>query len=154
MHSLSHSSQRLVRPRDGYLAGVCQGLGVHFGIAPTWFRLAWLVAVLIFGTGLLLYALLWWLMPHADRVPVEPTVWNTGENGRRQPPFQRTLYDRKLAGVCGGLARRWGIDPTLLRLSALLLFTASGGLAIIVYGIAAVLMDGPVAQLEPHPVQL
>lgn len=28
----------------------------------------------------------------------------------------RTRYDKKLAGVCGGFAKFFGIDPTIIRL--------------------------------------
>lgn len=48
-------------------------------------------------------------------------------------------YDRKLAGVCGGLAEYFGIDSTLVRL-LYVFFTFVGGSGIILYIIAAMIM--------------
>lgn len=50
--------------RDRVIAGVCGGLGEFFGISPTWFRLGMLLALLPGGIpGLLLYVILWIVMP-------------------------------------------------------------------------------------------
>lgn len=50
--------------RDRVIAGVCGGLGEFFGISPTWFRLAMLLALLPGGVpGLLLYLILWIVIP-------------------------------------------------------------------------------------------
>ncbi len=35
--------------------------------------------------------------------------------------LQRTMNDRVIAGVCGGIARRFGWDPTLVRLGYVLI---------------------------------
>jgi len=43
-------------------------------------------------------------------------------------------------GVCGGLARRWQIDPSLIRLGAAGLAIMSLGTSVLVYLLAAVLM--------------
>jgi phage shock protein C len=48
------------------IAGVCAGVAEYFGIDPTLVRIAWLVAVLGFGTGFLAYAACWLLMPAAE----------------------------------------------------------------------------------------
>ncbi|MGE5222819.1 MAG: PspC domain-containing protein [Omnitrophica WOR_2 bacterium] len=46
------------------IAGVCGGLGNFFGVAPFWFRLAFLIALLPGGVpGFLLYMLLWIIIP-------------------------------------------------------------------------------------------
>ncbi|MCR4996260.1 MAG: PspC domain-containing protein [Butyrivibrio sp.] len=48
--------------------------------------------------------------------------------------------DRKVCGVCGGLAEFFGIDPTIVRLVyALLALTYGSGL--LIYIIAAIIMD-------------
>ncbi len=47
--------------------------------------------------------------------------------------------DAMICGVCGGIARYFGIDPTLVRiLTAVLVF--AGGLSLWVYIIAAIIM--------------
>lgn len=46
--------------------------------------------------------------------------------------IRRSATDHKVAGVCGGLAREWGVDPVLVRLGWALL-ALSGGLGIVLY---------------------
>ena len=55
----------LVRPREGrVLAGVCAGLGDRFGLSPNVARLLFvLVLLLIPGSQLVVYPILWVLMP-------------------------------------------------------------------------------------------
>ena len=45
------------------LAGVCSGIGRHFGCDPFWIRLVFVIAFLHFGIGVLLYIILALLMP-------------------------------------------------------------------------------------------
>ena len=55
----------LVRPRqDRLLAGVCAGLGRRFGIRPWTARLLFVVVLMVLpGSQLLVYPVLWFLMP-------------------------------------------------------------------------------------------
>lgn len=48
-------------------------------------------------------------------------------------------YDRKLCGVCGGIAEYFGVDPTLIRLLWVLLVLCAGT-GILAYIIAAIIM--------------
>lgn len=59
--------RRLTRRRhDKMVAGVCGGIADHLGIDATIVRLLLVAAVVLgFGTGIVLYALGWWLMPQA-----------------------------------------------------------------------------------------
>lgn len=43
--------------------GVCSGLADYFQLDPTLVRIAFLIALLFFGTGLLLYVILAVVMP-------------------------------------------------------------------------------------------
>jgi len=149
-------TNRLTRSPEGYLGGICEGLGRRVGISPYILRVLWLAAVLLFGTGFLLYLVLWWVIPLEGRVPVEPTVWVKGGNGSHHPPLARTSVDRKLFGVCGGIARRLGVDPTMVRLVFAALVLTTGGVAAIAYVIAALLMPAPEAGSgrRPHPVEV
>jgi phage shock protein PspC (stress-responsive transcriptional regulator) len=57
-------SRRLTRRTDQkVVAGVCAGLGEHFDIDPVLFRVAFVVLALLGGAGVLLYILLWILLP-------------------------------------------------------------------------------------------
>ena|SRR5215831_12062678 len=58
----------------------------------------------------------------------------------------RSRYDRKFAGVCGGIAEYFRVDATLVRLAAVVLAIISGGAAILAYVVAMILMpDAPMA---------
>ncbi len=153
MHDTAHHG-RLARSSNGYVAGISEGLGRQYGVNPTVIRLIWLAAVLFFGTGILLYLVLWWVVPHEDAVPVDPAIWRKLPDGRHVAPLQRTTSDRKLLGVCGGLARYWNVDPSLMRLAVLSLATVSLGLVVIVYLVAALLIPGQYrpARTYVHPV--
>lgn len=61
-------NQGLVRPSDGrILGGVCAGLGRRFGIDPWPARLLFVAALMLIpGSQLLIYPLLWVLMPAQD----------------------------------------------------------------------------------------
>ena len=51
----------------------------------------------------------------------------------------RSTKDKKIAGVCGGIAEYFDIDSTLIRLAVVLL-TAFAGMSIWFYIIAALIM--------------
>lgn len=51
----------------------------------------------------------------------------------------KSTIDKKICGVCGGVAEYFEFDPTIVRL-AWVLFTALGGSGIIAYIIAAIVM--------------
>src|SRR5690606_20945976 len=67
--SFQHSgtSRRLFRdPDDHLLGGVCAGIANYFDIQAAWIRLAFIVAVLAAGTGILAYIILWIVIPKAN----------------------------------------------------------------------------------------
>lgn len=63
----------LIRPLDGrVLGGVCAGLGRRFGIDPWPARLLFVLILLVLpGSQLIVYPILWILMPGEQR----ETVW-------------------------------------------------------------------------------
>lgn len=52
----------------------------------------------------------------------------------------RSRRDRMLAGVAGGLAESWGADPSLVRIIWALLVIFTGGIALLVYIVMAVVI--------------
>ena len=79
---VSLAQQGLIRPRDGkILGGVCAGLGRRFGLTPWVSRLLFvLILMVVPGSQLLIYPVLWILMPADDKLtwpeatgPVAPT---------------------------------------------------------------------------------
>ncbi len=70
---------RLRRSRDDRkIAGVSGGLGRHFDLDPTIFRVAFVVLALFGGAGLLLYGICWLLVPEDGaaraRLDIEPSA--------------------------------------------------------------------------------
>jgi phage shock protein C len=63
--AMSETRGPLRRSRNNrFIAGVCGGLGEFFGISPTWFRLAFLLALLPGGIpGILVYLICWVIIP-------------------------------------------------------------------------------------------
>lgn len=115
--------KRLYRlPEEKKIAGVCAGLGEYFDLDPVFFRLFFLALLLLGGTGLLAYIVMWIM------VPVK------GEAREASPARQLHLSrtDRKIAGVCGGLGQFLDIDPILFRVAFVVLAFA-GGVGIVLY---------------------
>jgi phage shock protein C len=71
----SFARQGLLRPREGrILGGVFAGLGRRFGLEPWPARVVFtLLLLLIPGSQILLYPLLWVLMPAEDAPATAPT---------------------------------------------------------------------------------
>ncbi len=64
--SFASQNRKLFRnPDDHILGGVCAGLGSYFDVETVWVRLAFAVAFLAAGTGLLAYIVLWVVIPRA-----------------------------------------------------------------------------------------
>lgn len=76
--SVLASLNRLQRSRDErWLGGVCGGLARLSGAAAWVWRLAFVLLVLFGGTGLLLYVLLWVLLPSDPPQPMAPRQLST-----------------------------------------------------------------------------
>ncbi len=54
------------------------------------------------------------------------------ENIRTTPRLYRSATDKAIAGVCGGLAHYFNIDPALVRL-AFVVFALAGGASVLLY---------------------
>jgi len=83
--------------------------------------------------------------PSAPTAPTGPRV--TAEQVRDLGRLRRTVHDRKIAGVAGGIARHLDIDPVIMRV-AFVVLTLFGGAGLIVYAACWILLpeDG-----QQHP---
>ena len=110
--------------RDKKVAGVCGGLGRFMGIDPTILRLL-LVVICIF-TGvlplLILYIIAWILIPLGPSTYIQ-------FNCKR---LYRSVHDRKISGICGGIAEAIQLDSTVVRLLMLFAFVITGVIPILV----------------------
>jgi phage shock protein C len=70
----SFAQHGLLRPREGrILGGVGAGLGRRFGIAPWTARLLFLLLLMVIpGSQILVYPILWILMPSEETVSAQP----------------------------------------------------------------------------------
>jgi phage shock protein PspC (stress-responsive transcriptional regulator) len=70
----SMGQQGLVRPTDRrVLGGVCAGLGQRFGLAPWTARLLFVLLLMVIpGSQILLYPVLWILMPSQEGYVAQP----------------------------------------------------------------------------------
>jgi phage shock protein PspC (stress-responsive transcriptional regulator) len=86
-----------------------------------------------------------------------PTTANTGQPGARFFDAIRRLHivrpdeGRWAAGVAAGLARRWNIHPTAVRIGFVLL-TLLGGLGITLYGLGWLLLPHPDGRIHAQQV--
>jgi phage shock protein PspC (stress-responsive transcriptional regulator) len=105
------------------IAGVCSGLGDYFDVDPVLFRLLFVVSIFFGGAGLLIYLVMWILVPES-----------AGAEGRARPARRLHLSgsDRKIAGVCGGLGEWLDVDPVVFRIGFVVLALACG-LGVLLY---------------------
>jgi phage shock protein PspC (stress-responsive transcriptional regulator) len=99
--------------QDKVLGGVCGGAGAYFSIDPMVFRILFLIGFFVYGTGVLLYIILWIAVPEMD-APIS------------EQPYTRKLFrdpeTRVLGGVCSGIGAYLGIDNVWIRLLFLISF--------------------------------
>ena len=110
--------RKLVRPTgERKIAGVCAGLGDYFEIDPIVFRLFFLFSVFFGGLGILVYVVMWILVPLQQTAPGQIRAGNR---------LHLSNTNRMLAGVCGGLGEHAQLDPVLIRVAFVLLAFACG----------------------------
>jgi len=125
--------RRLTRiPEEGRIGGVCAGLAACFDADVTLIRLAWVILSIVPGLllgGVLVYAVCWMLLPVAT--PAER------RHVYRGPRLLRSVADRQIAGVCGGLAEYLEVDSTVVRIVTVVLSVYPGAIigGVIAYAI-------------------
>jgi phage shock protein C len=63
----------------------------------------------------------------------------------------RDRFDKKIAGVCGGLAQKFQVDSTIVRILFFALALVTAGLAIFAYLILALILPlGPISYIESN----
>ncbi|HEX7815512.1 PspC domain-containing protein [Dyella sp.] len=59
------NEKRLTRSNNKMVAGVCGGLAQYLGWDATIVRILWIVLTLMGGSGVLIYVILWLVMPRS-----------------------------------------------------------------------------------------
>ena len=126
---------------DRQVAGVCGGIAVYLGMDSVLVRILWIVLSIVPGAilfGLLAYLAAWLLIPETSSDGVAST----------RHRLTRSRTDVKLAGVCGGLAEHFEVDPTPVRLvwAVLTIFPGAIICGVIAYVVAWLIM--PVAAVQ------
>ncbi len=83
----------------------------------------------------------------------QETPESLGRRARARRKLYRSRYDRKISGICGGLADYLNSDPTLIRVLAVASFLFSGGLTLILYLIAWAIIEEEPVMLGSAPQQ-
>ena len=91
---------------DRVVAGVCGGLADYMEVDPVWIRLGFVAGTLLWGIGLIVYALLWITLPEQPE-----------EEGKTTEPPLATRNPRAVAGI---LLTTLGLLVLLWNLLALL----------------------------------
>ena len=143
------SPKRLYRNSSaGRIAGVCAGIADYFDADVTLVRLAWVVLSIVPGSfigGLVAYIAAWAIMTDSS----SPA---SAEAATRR--LTRSTTDRKIAGVCGGLAEYFNVDATLVRVIWAILTIIPGCivLGIVEYLVAWFIMpDSPATHAVATP---
>ena len=125
MSSTQDSRRRLMRrSAAGRIAGVCAGIAEYLDTDVTLVRLAWVVLSIVPGAfigGIIAYLAAWIVMPDAPGAPAAAPA------GRR---LTRSVVDRKLGGVCGGIAEYLDVDSTVVRVAWAVLSVVPGTLVL------------------------
>jgi signal transduction histidine kinase/phage shock protein PspC (stress-responsive transcriptional regulator) len=90
--------------RDPVLGGVCAGLARHLAVPVLWVRVAMLLAAVLGGMGIAMYAGLWLVLPADSRFEEEPPGLASATRGGRRPGRSRRLQDVGPAVALAALA--------------------------------------------------
>ncbi len=124
--------RRLERPVQGrYLGGVCAGLAEHLGLNVKYVRLAFALATVAGGAGVVAYLFLWGLTPQSREVSTDPRTRVVPTGRPTNEPVRNLVVGLGLLAVGGALvAQQRGIN---LRLGVLIPVLAVAGGAVLAW---------------------
>ncbi len=144
---MSNSNKLHINKRHAVIAGVCAGIADYFNIDRFIIRIIAIIAAITWWPTVLVYIVMAFCLSEN-----KPSLSEVGENlgnsrvGRhfKKVDYSKRIYksrsNRKISGVCAGLADYMEVSPFIVRIAALLsLFF--GPFAVIAYIIAAIIMD-------------
>lgn len=98
------------------------------------------ILLIVLGMGVIYYRQ---ANPQVESVQGEQSAsgdQQTSSHARSYRQFRRSFTDKKIAGVCGGLANYFGIDPSIMRMLYVILCLASFGAGLVLYIILALVV--------------
>ncbi|MBU3744772.1 MAG: PspC domain-containing protein, partial [Sediminibacterium sp.] len=115
-HSTGERGKLYRDENDKVVGGVCSGIANYFKIDPSIIRVAFVLTTLGWGSGVLLYVVLWAILPGSKVLP-----------GARNKRLFRNPEEKVVAGVASGIASYFDIAVWIPRLIfALPLITGLG----------------------------
>jgi phage shock protein PspC (stress-responsive transcriptional regulator) len=133
------ATRRLTRSRtEGRIAGVCAGIANYFDVDVVLVRAAWVVFSIVPGAligGVIAYLAAWLVIPETT----EPATT------AHRRGLTRSAADKKIAGVCGGIAEYFGVDATPIRLLWVILSILCGAVigGVVAYLVAWLIVPPP-----------
>lgn len=152
--------RELTKSRDKKILGVAGGLAEYFEIDKSLMRAIWAFAAVFMPPMILAYIILGIVLPTAPAPAFAGPTFTAEPQPEAEPEQQaetqappRRNYrrmtkseDKWIAGVCGGIAEYFDIDPVLVR--ALFLIGLFMGAGLLAYIILAIIMPRPVYQFR------
>lgn len=131
--------KQLYLSSDKKILGVCGGIAEYFGIDPTLIRIA--VACLAIYTAIIPALIIYVVMSFV--FPQQPEGYTVVSANKK---LMKSQNNKKISGVCGGLAEYFGIDATIIRLvfALCMLFI---GFGLTIYIVCLVLMPSASQQI-------
>ena len=111
--------KQLYLSSDKKFLGVCAGVAEYFKIDPTIIRIA--VACLALYTAIIPALIVYIVMSFV--FPQQPEGYTTVDNPKK---LMKSSGNKKISGVCAGIAKYIGVDPTIVRLVFAIGFLAFG----------------------------
>ena len=103
-------------PYDTKLGGIASGIAAFFNIDPVIVRLLFVASVILYGSGILFYLILWIVIPQARGEEAE--IMRLQKQSRTRRLF-RDGDSRVVSGVSAGLANYFSLDVVWIRLAFL-----------------------------------
>lgn len=131
------------------LGGVCAGMGNYFNVDAVWIRLLFALFTAAWGVGLLVYLVMWVIVPGSYELEEPQAIKKMFRDNER----------KVLGGVSGGLAAYFGVDIVVIRLLFVLTAVFGVGGGVIAYIVFWLVLPPAVTitdkmQMQGEPVTL
>jgi phage shock protein PspC (stress-responsive transcriptional regulator) len=117
--------RRLYRSRSNkIIGGVCGGLGDYLSFDPVFLRIIFifLLTLTAFFPCFIAYLIAWAVIPEAP-AKYKPLKYKK---------LFRSVKNRRLSGLCGGISEYFKVDATLIRIVTILLMFITGILPLLI----------------------
>jgi diaminohydroxyphosphoribosylaminopyrimidine deaminase/5-amino-6-(5-phosphoribosylamino)uracil reductase len=111
--STSKPTLKFYRSQNGWIFGICEGLGESFDLPPLLIRFFWVLSFFLYGLGLGIYLALAVSLPRKDKI--------------------EKAFEKQFLGVCVLLSNKMSLEIGVIRFLTVLLALTTGGFAILAY---------------------